>query len=102
MEKEICGGEKGNLGEEKVLGGDRQARAHFRSNNHPEAVHHDKANYQHHHHHKEYNKEVNYKENNHHKTYNHKEANNHNTKAGHHNASGIPSSYCYCSADPCA
>lgn len=97
MEKEVCGGEKGNLGEEKVLGGDRQARA----NNNPEAIQHDQADYQHHHH-KEYNKEVNYQKNNHNKTYNHKEANNNNTKARHNNTSGIPSSYCYSSADPCA
>jgi len=53
MEKEISG-EKGNLWEEKVLGGDRQARDHFRSNNHPEADQHYEANYQHHHR-KEYN-----------------------------------------------
>ena len=92
MEKEISG-EKGNLGEEKVLGGDRQARAYSCSNNHPEADQH--------HYDKEYNEEDDYEENNHNKTHNHKAANNNNTKAGHHNSSGIPSSYCH-RADTCA
>jgi len=94
VEKEIIG-EKGNIREEKVLGGDGQARAHFCANNHPEADQHAKANYQHHHN-KEYNKEDDYEENNHHKTHNHKAANNNNnnnTKASHHNSSGIPSSH---------
>jgi len=93
MEKEICE-EKGNLGQKKVLGGDRQTGAYICSDNHPKAdQHHHKANYQHYNR-KEYNKEVDYQENNHHKTHNHKEANNNNnTKASQHNSSGIPSSY---------